>query len=156
LWIESKESPSSGKARADSHDGKLERHVTEIVIELLVTGEANYRANAVASHKWWLQRRAELEAEARRRKDEEERRERERLAKLENERVQRLLSEADNWRRAADLRALVEAVRATRSPGNVEDTEKLAQWSASVLALADRVDPIRSGRLPGDMVPLAS
>jgi hypothetical protein len=156
LWIGSKESPSSGKAWADSHDGKLERHVMEIVVELLVTGEANYRANAVQSHTWWLQRRAELEAEARRRKEEEERRERERLAKLEKERVQHLLDEADNWRRAADLRALVETVRATRSPGNAEDTEKLARWSASVLALADRIDPIRSGRLPDDMAPLAS
>ena len=93
---------------------------------------------------------AEPEAQERRRKEESERHERERLATLEKERIEHLLKEAENWRRAADLRAFVASVRAIGTSGNIGVTERLDKWVAWVLALADRLDPIRSGRIPND------
>lgn len=149
--IGSQETGSRGKSWEDSVEGRLEKHLGEITVELLVTGEANYRAGALAAHEWCVQRRAELEEEEHRRKEEEERRERERLAKLEKERVERLLSEAENWRRAADLRAFVDAVRAASQASDPGATERLEQWAVWVLALADRIDPIRAGRIPNEI-----
>jgi hypothetical protein len=47
-------------------------------------------------------------------------------------RIQGLLQEAKNWRRAADIREYVNAVRATASMGNMElqasDIENWATW----------------------------
>jgi len=87
LTLRSRDGSSSAKSWEDSSDRRLETHLTEIVIEFLVAGEANYRAGAQAAHEWWHRRRAELEEEARRRKEEEQRLERELLAKLEKERA---------------------------------------------------------------------
>jgi len=148
LTLGSRDGGSRGKSWEDSSDRRLETHLADIVVELLVAGEANYRAGAQAAYEWWHQRRAELEEEARRRKEEERRRERERLAKLERERVELLLKEAENWRRAADLRALVETVRVQRQMSDPAATETLERWAAWVLALADRIDPIKAGRIP--------
>lgn len=146
LTIGSHESESRRKSWEDSADGQLEALLSEIVVELVVTGEANYRSGAEAAHEWWLRRRGELEQEERRRREEEERRERERLAKLEQERVAGVLREAENWRRAADLRAFVDAVRGKL--GESGGTKGLEQWAAWVVELADRIDPIRAGRIP--------
>jgi hypothetical protein len=148
LTIGAFEAGSRGKSWEDSADAKLEQWLTEIVVELFITGETNYRAGALAAHEWWLQRRAELEEEARRQREEAARRERERLAKLERERVEALLKEAENWRRAADLRSLVEAVRTATVASDPGSAVKLDRWANSVLALADRIDPVRAGRLP--------
>jgi hypothetical protein len=135
----------------DSAESKLEQRLTEITTELLVTGEADYRKNALATHEWLIRRKLQLEEEARQRKLEEDRRERERLAKLEKERVERLLNEAANWRRAADLRAFVNDVRAAvGGPDEPSAAAGLERWAASVLALADQIDPITAGRIPGN------
>jgi hypothetical protein len=149
LTIGSGDARSRGRSWEDSKEGKLEKHLAEIVVELLVTAEANYRTGAMAAHAWHVEYRAELEETARRQKAEAERRERERLAKLEKERVERLLTEADNWRRAADLRAFVEAVRVAARANDPATTDRLENWATSVLALADRIDPVRAGRIPG-------
>jgi len=148
LAIGSRESGSVGKSWEDSTDSRLEDRLTDIVVELLVSGEANYRAGAIAGHEWGLRLRAQIEAGERRKKEEQERREREHLEKLEKERVEHLLKEAENWRRAADLRAFVEIVRKESPPSPADAKEKLEQWATWVLALADRIDPIRSGRIP--------
>jgi hypothetical protein len=100
-----------GKSWEDTEAKRIESLLREVVTELLVAGEVHYRAGALAHHKWVIERRAELIEEARRRKVEEERRERERLAKLEKERLERLFAAANDWRRAADLRAFVEVAR---------------------------------------------
>ena len=152
LSIGSPDASSPQKSWEDSAQARLEGHLTDIVVGLLVTGEANYRASRQAAHEWWLRRRAELEEEERRRREEEERRERERLAMLEKERVNRLLGEAENWRRAADLRAFVETVRLESQASASMTAEAFERWSAWVLALADRLDPIRAGRIPGDAI----
>ena len=148
LTLGSRDAGPRGKSWEDSADSRLETRLTDIVVELLVAGEVNYRAGAQAAYEWWHRRRAELEEEARRRKEEEEHLERERLARLERERVELLLKEAENWRRAADLRALVETVRGESRTSESSAAETLERWAAWVLALADRIDPIRAGRIP--------
>jgi hypothetical protein len=93
---------------------------------------------------WWRAKEMFQQIE----QEEAVRRERERLAKLERERIDALLKEAENWRRAADLRALVEVVRTAKGASDPGSAEKLDRWASSVLALADRIDPVRAGRLP--------
>jgi len=156
LTIGSRDGSSQGKSWEDSPHGRLEMYLADIVVELLVAGEANYRTGAQASHEWWLQRRAQIEEEARRLKEERDRLERERRAKLEKERVELLLKEADNWRRAAELRGFVDIVRAQSHVGDAAATERLDRWARWVLALADRVDPIRAGRIPNETLEAAS
>ena len=137
----------TGRSWIDTDDVKIEHHARDIVVELIVTGELYYRTGAVERHRWFIERRQELAAEARRRREENERRERERLAKLEQERLDRLFAAASNWRRAGDLRAFVDAVRAAyRQADSPEESEKLDRWTADALDAADRLDPLRSGR----------
>jgi len=60
LTIGSREFSSNVKSWEDSVDTKLEKQLAEITVELLVSGETSYRANALAGHEWWLQRRLSL------------------------------------------------------------------------------------------------
>jgi len=116
-------------SRQDTDAARIEAELHEAVVALIVAGEAQYRAAVHAHLEWLIDRKAELEEEERRRWAEEERRERERLAKLERERLERLFSAANDWRRAADLRAFVEAVRAANpdmsTPATVDNLRPL-------------------------------
>lgn len=132
-----------GKSWSDAGDMSLEDLLTEITVELIAAGETQYRRGVHAQHAWFLKRRAEVEEEERRRKAEETRQQRERLAKLQQERVDRLIAIATNWRRAADLRAFVVAVQEA-SPNN---SDGLKQWMAWALATADSIDPLLTGEL---------
>src|SRR5258706_7971317 len=50
LTIASHQAGSRGGSWEDSADTRLEKHLTEVVVELLVTGAANYRDGALAGH----------------------------------------------------------------------------------------------------------
>ena len=139
--------PATGTSWEDTETTRIEDHLSEIIVALMVAGEAHYRAAAQAAYEWRLQRRAELEEEMRRRRDEEERRERERLAALERERLERLLNAANAWRRAVDLRAFVDAVRAAKQGRSGAAAERLERWAADALSAADRLDPLHAGEL---------
>ena len=131
----------------DREETTIERHAEDIVVGLIVAGEVQYRESVLRRHQMMVERKAELEEEARRRKEEEERRERERQIKAQKERVERLLSEALSLQQAADIRAYVEAVRATNSSASDPlPQEKIETWATWALAEADRIDPIHSGR----------
>lgn len=146
LIIKPWDSKSGGvKSWEDTEGKRIESVLREVVTELMVAGEAHYRAGAHAHHEWVIERRSELIEEARRRKIEEECRERERLAKREKERLARLFATANDWRRAADLRAFVEAVIAANADGNVP-SDKLERWATEARVAADRLDPLRGGQ----------
>lgn len=135
------------KSWEDDDGAKIENQLADIVVELIVTGERQYRELLQHRYEWHLKQKAELEEKARRRKEEEERRERERQIKVQKERVDRLLNEASALRQAADIRAYVEAVRAANaSASDPLPQEKIKAWATWALAEADRIDPIRSGR----------
>ena len=135
------------KSWEDDDNAKIENQLSDIVVELIIAGEMQYRELLQRHYEWLLQEKARLEKEARRRKEEEERRERERQIMAQKERVDRLLNEASALRQAAEIRAYVEAVRAANAAASDPlPPEKIEAWATWALAEADRIDPIRSGR----------
>ncbi len=69
------------------------------------------------------------------------------LLRLGQARIERLLDEAASLRRAIDIRAYVDAVRAAVANENSSiSAEELLQWPKWALAEADRIDPVRSSR----------
>lgn len=142
-------SPVTGNSWEDSDDGKIESHLTDIVVALIVTGETQYRDKLKWHHEWVLKRKSELEEEARCRKEEEERSERERVARFEQARVDHLLQDAAAWRQSAEVREYVAAVRAaSASIRDHAELQELERWASWALSKADRIDPLRSGRRP--------
>lgn len=125
----------------------LEDQLTDIVVHLIVAGEAKYRDLLQHHYEWELKWKAQKDEEACRKRAEEEQRERERQLKEEKERIERLLNEAAAVRQAADIRAYVDIVlAAVGSTSNQVSAERLQQWVEWARAEADRIDPIRSGK----------
>ncbi len=139
--------PKIGRVLAeDAPERPIERAIREIVVDLIVLGEEEYRERQLSHHKWRLEDRARRIAEARKQKEEAERKERERIAALEKARVDRLLGEAAALHRAEQIRAYVNAVeqRLKESPGHV-NPNSFVRWKGWALAQADRIDPVKSG-----------
>lgn len=139
--------PKIGRVLAeDTPDRPIERAIRDIVVDLIVLGEEEYRARQISHHKWRLEDRARRIAEAKKEKEEAERKERERIAALEKARVDRLLGEAAALHRAEQIRAYVSAVeqRLKQSPGQV-DSNSFVRWQGWALAQADKIDPVKSG-----------
>lgn len=129
----------------DTTSYRVEKFVTDIVVEIIVTGERQYRRQAQHQYEWQVERKAELIEEARLKKEEEERQKRERLERLEKERVDRLLSDADALRKARDIRAYVQEVKnfcASRSQPT--SPEQVSEWARWALIQADQLDPVTS------------
>lgn len=119
----------------DRTDGKIEDQITEIGIAILVAGEWAYRSSLIHRREYIIERRTELEEEARQVKLEVERKERDRLARIAKEKRDRLLADARAWRDAAYIRAFVQAmVAAKKKPDQ--------GWIDWALREADRIDPL--------------
>jgi hypothetical protein len=92
----------------------------------------------------------------RRRWEEQERLRREQVERerAERARVEKLLAEAEAWRRANDLRAYIAAVEEQASDREppTDASPELARWLTWARELADRLDPVSStlDRLLGD------
>ncbi len=131
----------------DTDRTRLEKHLDEVVVALIVSGERQYREGLQRHYEWRVERKAELIEEIRERKAEAERQERERLVQLEKARVDRLLADATSLRRAGDIRAYVDGVRDRRAEeGGSVSIDDLEAWSRWALAQAERIDPRRAGR----------
>lgn len=88
-------------------------------------------------------RREQREAERKRQREAEQRRyELEQQRKRESIRFRRLVQQAEDRRTAAEIRALVEAVRARQAGASSEDAAKFERWSSWALAHANRIDPL--------------
>jgi hypothetical protein len=93
----------------DTEEQKLETIVGEIAVDVAVLIEQCYRDAQVRQHEWLLREHA-AEIESRRKaRIEAERRERERPKKIEQDRVDHLLADADRFRHAEAIRAYVES-----------------------------------------------
>ena len=125
----------------DDKTGRLETKLTEIVVEVVLTAESEYRLGAIRQHEWRIQRKAQLEEEGRQRKIEAERAEIERQARLAQARIDRLMKDADAFQRASEIRRYVGKVRVASSCGGPIETEELETWMTWALAQADRIDP---------------
>jgi hypothetical protein len=127
-------------------DKRLEDQLREIAIAIIVYGEEQHRASVLHRHRWRIQARAELIDRRQKEREEAERKERERLAKLEHDRVERLLSEADALRKAIAIRQYVSDARQANAclPEPISENE-ITAWAEWALAVADGIDPVRSG-----------
>jgi hypothetical protein len=123
----------------DAH--KLETRMTDIAVQLILTAEIEYREHALHQHQWRITRKAELEAEERKRKLEAERAEKERQKRIEQGRINRLLRDAAAFQQAGEIRKYVEAIRQARALDSSSSIDELKQWSQWALAQADRIDP---------------
>ena len=129
----------------DQPGDRVESHLQQIVVSLIVLGEMRYRFGEQHRFEWLTNRKADLIEQARRQQEEEARRVQERCIRAEKARVDRLLGEALALRQARDIRAYVEEVRAiSNGSGNTLPAE-LDAWSAWALAQAARIDPVLSG-----------
>jgi len=130
-------------------DGKgdaLEKHMREIVTELIVAGEESYRQGLIQHREWMIKRKADLLEKKRQAEIEAERKRLERQARLEQRRIDHLLGQADALHRAGQIRAYVTTIRDVNktAPQPMSD-EELDSWAEWALAQADRIDPVASG-----------
>src|SRR5262245_6247030 len=72
---------------SDNDKSALEDQVTDILVTMLVNAETSYRNSLVWQREWIIERKAEAEAELKRRKEEAERKAREREEKAARERI---------------------------------------------------------------------
>jgi len=130
------------------HDGvgvRLETHMTTATIEIVLLAETKYRASVLRRYKWRVERKAELEEEDRRRKFETERAEKERIKRLEQARIDGLLSDAAAFQTSAAIRQYVEAIQTRHASSPIASDQELKNWSNWALAQADRIDPAVGG-----------
>lgn len=135
-----------GESWEDEDERPLEDRLTDILVGLLVTAEANYRDTLAQTRNWVIERKAAAEAELKKREAEAERKARELEAKVAGERIGRLLSQAKALDRANQIRAYVEAAasRASELPVTPADFDNWALWARRE---ADRIDPLVNGTI---------
>lgn len=127
----------------DSGEEKLESRLAEIAVKIIISGELQMREGVDAQHEWWLGRRADLIERERAAKEAAEKAERERLARLAKQRVDRLIAQAEDLRRADAIRHYVASVRERATD---VQREHLPDWEHWALGVADTLDPITTGR----------
>jgi hypothetical protein len=128
----------------------IERQIGEIAAGIIVAGELLYREHQTKWYEQWLESKRRLEEFERERHLEEERRERERQRAEQHARVDQLLAEAEQFRRAADIRAYVNAARhANRESSVPVPDDTFEAWAAWAIEAADRIDPVLSGLYAG-------
>lgn len=125
----------------DDKDSKVDDKLEGIVPTLIAYGEMKYRHALRWRYDWQVERRRELEERLRKERAEAKRTERERIAKEAAARRSALLEEASNWRKAAVLRAYVDA-RLTRLKSSESPSPDIDAWATWALAEADALDPL--------------
>lgn len=125
----------------DSDGDALESQLTEIVVQLVVAGEAAYRQNLQSAYVRACERRVKMTKLLAEQRAEAVRLDRERRLKEEEARRASLLSMASDLRAASDIRALVKTVLENTGDRDLEPGH-VAKWSDWALAVADRTDPL--------------
>lgn len=134
----------------DKTDNPLERQLAEVVVDLIVEGERRYRSNALNHYKWILARREELREKARKRIEAVKQANEEQRIQREKERVEGLLHQAMELRKANDIRNFIQAIMSENRSGAI-DPPLLAEWMSWASTEADRIDPIKNGQLIAHM-----
>jgi len=119
----------------------LEQQLTGAVIELIVEGERRYRANALSHHNWIMARREELRQKARQRQEAVKKANEERRIQREKERVEGLLHQAMELRKANDIRNFIQVIVSENRSDEI-DPSLLAEWMS--WALPKQIALIRS------------
>lgn len=128
----------------DTDDGKIEAHATEIVVEIILSAERQYRAGRLRQYEWRVKRKADLEEDDRKRTIEAERVERARQARIMQARVNRLLKDAAAFQQASEIREYVATMRTLQHAEALTTAEDFDRWAEWALAQADRIDPTKN------------
>ena len=134
------------RAWQDSDGVKLETQMTEVAVEIVLIAEIRYRESAIRQYQWRFDRRAELEEEERQQKAAAELAEKEWQKRIEQARIDRLLSDAAAFQQANEIRRYVEAIRSSQTHDKPHPPEIFERWRQWALAQADRIDPAIGGR----------
>lgn len=136
---------ASNKTWIDNANGKLESHLTEIAIEVVLYAEVRYREWELSHYEWRKKRKAEIEDEDRKRAIAEAKAEQEHLERLRQERIDSLLSDADAYRKAAEIRSYAGAVSKAFDHGEfVAEQQRVNEWRNWALNVADDIDPVKT------------
>jgi hypothetical protein len=128
----------------DEEGMPLEGYIRDMAASILVIGELRYRSHEEHRYRWRVERKAEHEEAKRREAERLELARLEEIARVERKRRRRLLSDVLGWRRAAEIRAFVKAVKDREEPDPALGfKEKLKQWADWALGEADRLDPLK-------------
>ena len=131
----------------DTDEATLEKQMTDIVVGVLVAGEMHYRVGIRRQHDWRIERKHDLEEEARKAAREAAERERQRILRIQERRHEALVVQVRAWSRAAEIRRFVEAV-VTASEALPVGSEARAErdaWVEWALTEAMRIDPLEGG-----------
>ncbi|PWK36800.1 hypothetical protein C7419_101667 [Cupriavidus plantarum] len=139
--LDLKKGPSRNLRIKDEADCPVE-HRLDVVVRHVVRGLREAAARGQREEELRVARDAERAAELRASAEREEAAAVERAREAEEVgRLEALYSEASAWRRAADVRAYVEAVLA-RAPGDGLGRSAIVTWAEWALQAADALDPI--------------
>jgi hypothetical protein len=135
----------------DSEGARLEDRVSEVAVGLLVTAESTLRQWAVEQYQLRVEDRNRVLAKIGHDRVERERQEREKIERERQLRLDRLLGEAEAWRRAVTLRAYVQARRAAlaTAAGGSPDAA-FDEWERWALGQADGMDPLSGQNISRD------
>lgn len=133
-------------AWSDVKGERIESCLTEILVEIVVTGERQYREHLVWQHERILERRKELKEEEEQRNIEAAKQERERREAEEQARIDSLLHAADTYQKANIIREFVNEMRERVETLSVS-SEEFDAWSRWALDLADQIDPAKNPKV---------
>lgn len=142
LAIPSGRDAASSIRWGDDETGKLESKLRDAIAEIFVHAEASYRSTCEHRHYWRIERRADRLNEIYLARLRAEQVERERLERQKQDRVARLLGEAEAFQKAETIRAYVATVRIRPSS---HASDEVADWVAWALDVAASIDPVQSG-----------
>lgn len=128
----------------DKEGTPLESQLVDIIVGLIRAAERLHRQWQEEHRAWQRREQERKEREDQERREAEALREHERLAGIEKAKVDALIQDAADWRKAAEIRAYVVAV--AEQPGAVP-AATLSAWQKWALLEADKLDPILSGRV---------
>jgi hypothetical protein len=127
----------------DNGADKVEHHLREIVVSLLVTAEVQHREHAASYRQWIIDRKEGIRKELEREKAEKIRKEQEVKERREKKQIAALVQQASDLQTADAIRAYVRSMLSRSAhPGVLPD--KLKAWAEWALEQADRIDPSKS------------
>lgn len=130
---------------SDVQDEPLEKYLSAIAVEIIVTGELQYREHLQWAYEEAGHRRKKVQKEALEKKLAAERAEQDRIAKFAADQLKRLTDDAQNYQQAEAIRTFVERV-GRKASGNVP-SDVVGRWREWALGQADALDPIRTNRI---------
>jgi hypothetical protein len=129
----------------DGDDGKLEDRLRDIGVEIVLTGERQYRKSRAFSYRMNRHSFDERIAKARQAHEEAERQEREARLQADRDRVARLFGLVSAYQQAQQIRAYVAQVLSSPDAvaGRAFDGDR-ATWASWARNVADQLDPLAS------------